>query len=539
MTKNLISKIISNHYFIPWCIFIFFTTIYFSSTVGIMNSVDAPQYALTKSIVDDHQFNIDKYSQYINPDFAYYNGHYYSLRSPTESLLAIPFYLFAKLVTPISSAPYLGNHLGINSESNMEAMTVLYNSSFGALSIVVLYLISLSLTKSKLASIVNAIAFGLGTLIWKYSGSFQRHSVIVFFLILGFLFMLHYLKKKKNIYLFLTGLSLGFCISLDNVFIFVLPFIFIPSLFINFSKNLHFNIKHIIFLFLVFSFAVFLPNLINTIYLQLIFGKVLANPAQYSQTQWFYKNLNYVFTTPLFPSLFINLFSNGPIPYNAISSLVWSNPELIKIQSANYALIYTYKGVFTISPYLFFSLIGFLYLFKKNFIYALEVILTALAILIIYSKFMGFYSPNSYDIRYFTPVAILLSLPFSLTLINIKKIKNKFLKSTIFLILSISIVFSIINGYISNISNYAPHITGEHRFLTSMLQPTNSVSALINNISLIMYNGFPNIYNINILIFTYFPALLLCHLVFIKLKKYLLKKSAFKEGKRRTSSKSI
>ena len=49
-------------------LFVLFFFIYNSGTVGIMNSIDGPQYALTRSLYEDKSLTIDKYTDYISPD---------------------------------------------------------------------------------------------------------------------------------------------------------------------------------------------------------------------------------------------------------------------------------------------------------------------------------------------------------------------------------------------------------------------------------------------------------------------------------------
>lgn len=142
-------KSLPNNHFLYWLLFIIFTALYFSSTVGVMNSTDGPQYALTQAMVEEHRLEIDNYSRFINPDYANFNGHKYSIRSPVESVIGIPFYVFAKIISSYAFPPYNWRHHGIDKESALEALTILNNSTFGALSVVLLYILSLMLSKKR------------------------------------------------------------------------------------------------------------------------------------------------------------------------------------------------------------------------------------------------------------------------------------------------------------------------------------------------------------------------------------------------------
>jgi hypothetical protein len=96
---------------------------YFSTAVGVMNSMDGPQYALTRAIVEKHTFSLNGYD-WIYPDWALVDGKQYSQRSPGISLLAVPLYLYSHALTGHLAPPHLvQNTRGITAESPLEAMT--------------------------------------------------------------------------------------------------------------------------------------------------------------------------------------------------------------------------------------------------------------------------------------------------------------------------------------------------------------------------------------------------------------------------------
>src|SRR3990167_4772172 len=40
-------------------------------------SLERGRFAQTVSLSQDHVFNVDKYAEFLKPDLAWYNGHYY------------------------------------------------------------------------------------------------------------------------------------------------------------------------------------------------------------------------------------------------------------------------------------------------------------------------------------------------------------------------------------------------------------------------------------------------------------------------------
>src|SRR5437868_7133786 len=104
-------------------IFTMVGVLYFASTVGVMNSIDGPQYALTRAIVDRHTLRLEGYD-WVDPDHALVNGIKYTKRNPGVSFLAIPFYVYSKALASHLFPPYYGEQMpGVDADSPLEAMT--------------------------------------------------------------------------------------------------------------------------------------------------------------------------------------------------------------------------------------------------------------------------------------------------------------------------------------------------------------------------------------------------------------------------------
>src|SRR3989338_8436869 len=107
-----------------WFLFIFFSSVYFSSGVGILNSGDATQYSLTRAMVEKNSFKINSYLEWVYPDYSLRNGDYYSLRPIGESLFMIPFYVWAKATVSLANFPFnLPTYPGLTQKSKLETLT--------------------------------------------------------------------------------------------------------------------------------------------------------------------------------------------------------------------------------------------------------------------------------------------------------------------------------------------------------------------------------------------------------------------------------
>lgn len=512
-------KILAHPHFIPWFLFIFFTSLYFASTVGVMNSLDGSQYALTQALVEEKNIKIDSFMKWTYwTDYAVSGKHYYSDRDPGVSFLAVPFYIIAKQIHPISKVPYDGQNRNADKDSALQSLAYLTTCLFGGLTVTLVYLICLHFKRSKKASIITAFAVGTGTLLWKYSASFYREPVFITIILLVFYILFktqdHIKENQINSWFFLVvGLFSGLALFVDNSkpYVIILIFAYICPL----GKKYFKKIVSIFLIGLLLSVGLlFLYNFIA-------FGNPFINGyLEHGYVTWMREPKN-LFRTPLLSSLMINLFNNAPIP-EKILSFFWDNPYISHQMGAKWATFWKYKGIFVQTPLLFLSIIGWYTFFKKYPKDAFIVIITLTSILIINSKLTTFWAPNTYDSRYFLPVTILLlfGLPFFID--NIFKIKIFFFRLYRYLLLLLLFGFSLYNGWYSNLTNFAPHVSGEHRFSFSQLaQPVMVLWNIKYNLWLLFTNTFPNIYNLHILFIFYFLPILLIYFLY-KFYVYLL-----------------
>lgn len=477
---------------------ILFFLIYLSSGVGIMNSTDSPQFHLTKNIVEKHTFTIND-SPYIAPDYAEVSGKHYSMRSPMESFLAVPFYVIARIVAPYANAPYDGKHVGIDGDSKIEALTLASSSIFGAFAVALLYIFSRFVHSSKWIGLFTSFSYGLGSLHWRYSSSFQRHSLLSFFIIMSLICVYLYAQRGRRIYIILSCLMYGLCISLENTFLLSLPFLTL-GLFACYRQKDSFPIRYPLFIGLCFI-GLIIPQITTGIYNVLVFHSLFASPFQFARAFPEYTNYSVLFSSPNL-SLLVNLINNGPIPLSAISPVLRLGEEVSSHFSANWAIIHTYKGILIQSPYLILSVMGVYVGYRTNRLLVVTTLAILVPLYVAYSKHVGYWSPNSYDTRYFLPVVAALSMftPFFFKRAA-RVYKIHILRLLVYLIALVSFSLSVYNGFIANISNYAPHVTGEHRFVLNIgSQP----------LSEIWINTFPNYKNGLLLSIIFAPLLLVC-----------------------------
>lgn len=499
---------------IPLLLFIFFVALYFSGAVGIMNSLNASQYALTQAIVEKQTIKINDYTKWVHLDYAEHDRDKYSYRAPGESITAIPFYLMAMYLEKIAVSPYNGNHPGIDNDSKREALTLMHNAFFGALTVVLIYLITILLTRSKAASLIVAICVGSGTLLWRYSTTFARFSITGFFL-LSLIYILLSPNKRIRHYIFFGGLA-GCLILIDPSTIIIVAGLCVFFFFEFIWKKKNAN--------MILSFTVvtgIIPVIIFLCYNYRAFG----HPFHFSYTNGpqgrIYNTASNAYLIPLYPSALVNLFSNGPIPREVYPDKVWNN-ELFQLhESVGWSTRNHYNGIITQSPFLIFAFFGCLLFFWKKQKSAMIIFITAVLWHIQMSKFSGFYGPTAYDTHYFLPTVYLLSLGLGPLIVYISK-KSYYMRRIGYLLLFFAICLSIYNAWVSVVTNFSPHVTGEHRFdFTQLHYPFFESSFFGENVSSLFIHTFPNIYNLPLLLF-YIP-LFVCG--YILIKKTFLKKN--------------
>jgi hypothetical protein len=493
-------------------LFFVFTTIFSATSVGTMNSVDAPQYALTRALSDKYQTNIDDYSQYIYPDYATFDGKIYSEREPGLSFLAIPNYLYAKIVQSFAYFPYNDiNHPGITPDSTVEAITYGLTSGYAALSVVLIFLICRTLNYSFRASMIGAISLGLGSLLWKYSSSFVRQPLATTIMLFLHYMLLRYKFSRKWYAVF--GFFVGFLFITDHFSI-----LFILSLcIIAFVQIQEWSKTKIV----VSLIGLMIPISIFLLYNTVSFNNPFTSPRQFSNLP-ILRNPKNIFIANLAWTIPLNLFSNFQIPPEALSYFGQKENDYNAKTTNFWATRHIYKGIFIQSPYLILGIFGLFILRKKSL--TARIIATTIAYLLPVSAMYFFYNPTAYDTRYVLPVVGLLTIGVAPAIDYLTNIRHNYLRFVIYFIISVLFLLSIFQNTISAITHFAPHVTGEVRFSFDLLYtPAYQAPNIYRNIYILFQNLFPNIYNSPI-IFSYYIFILAIYLCFRYIIQTLQKK---------------
>lgn len=495
-------RLVAHPHYLPWLIFIFFTALYCSSSVGVMNSADAVQYALARALVEKGTLSVDDYRQYTAPDYATYNGHAYSNRNPGESFALVPFYLAAKGLAPLANLPYNGQRAGVDDDSKREVLTLLFSNMTAAAVLVLFYQTALLLTGSWGAALASVFPLALGTLLWRYATTFQRQTIVMACLLLAFygLVKLTRAPERATRYLAVSGLAWGAAFLADPTVVFALA-LYLPALaYLLRQQGLKFWRP------LGLVLGLFLGGVaLSQFYYFLVFGSpfVTARSFEAGPNQWWLKDVRFVFQSPLQFSLPTVLFNSGPLPKEAIASFLWADPALRQASSAEPATRINYQGIFALSPYLWLALLGFMAFLRRFSCLGLAALGLLAANLIPMALYSQFYNPNAYDTRFALPAVLFLSLglPFFLTEFSTGlAIARRFRLAEAAIPFALASLVSIFNGWVAVLTHYAPHQTGEHRFGFQQLKvPFFASENLGDNLSALFSNTLPNSYNVYLL----------------------------------------
>ena len=177
---------------------------------------------LTRSIIDYGTFAIDHCREdapgmaWVNTgDWAYYDGHYYSNKSPGLSFLAVPFFAASRMfVTPL-----MPDDPGRQVLLSAYASTVCTVGVLSALlCLLIFYVFHRVFSMTVNASLVLAMFFGFGTLAFSYSTTFYCHQPAACCSLLSFLLAMNIrygASPRKNMMAVLAGFSAASAVLIE------------------------------------------------------------------------------------------------------------------------------------------------------------------------------------------------------------------------------------------------------------------------------------------------------------------------------------
>jgi hypothetical protein len=227
--------------FIALNLFIIFLSVYLlsSSDPFIYKNYDVWQLRieLVKSIVERHDLTITA-----DIGTRGVRGEVYSGSGIGSAVLAVPFYIGAKII-------------GVSPENAIAIMHPL----FGAATVVIIFLFSISLNYSRRASLLVAVFYGLGTMAWPMGKQPFDNVIETFFVLLAVYLIYLYSVHGKIPHLLCSAFSLGFAfITRYTSVLVVAPLIIFIILYYSKQSALKQNMRHIARDVLLFS-LVFLP----------------------------------------------------------------------------------------------------------------------------------------------------------------------------------------------------------------------------------------------------------------------------------------
>ncbi|MFH0859568.1 MAG: hypothetical protein V1921_00035 [Candidatus Altiarchaeota archaeon] len=366
-------------------VYAFFTHLYITTN-------DVSRFSLTASIVDKHTFEIGSlpnkiiYPPYNPIDFAVYNGRIYSDKAPLGSFLAVPFYAFARIVTPNYSLLYY-------------ICTLFVSGLLTALTSVIIYDMGAYFTENRLLRLLVPVGYGLGTIAFYYGTIFFSHSITTFF---GFAaFYILFRIKREDLSLGsipLAGLFAGLAVLSDYSAAMLLGLLSLYCI-ISFKKR---------------SGMFFIPVIavIGALffYHYLIFGSPFTTP---------YKHLG------------------NPAFAEKISEGVYGI-GLPQLEAAVSLIFEPYRGLFFYNPLLILCILYLPKLYKRYKAEAILVVLTFLSYFVFNISYLGDWSGGAcWGPRFLLPM-----LPFLfLSLYEIKSFKVLY----VFLGISVIVNFVIVN----------------------------------------------------------------------------------------------
>jgi hypothetical protein len=469
---------------------------YGMALVGGMNSADTANYGLTKALAerrtiyldvfdigafDEHTYRFNPYTY--NTDYAISpGGRVLADREPGLSFIGLPFYIVGKTLQPFTNLPYGGVNRPISDESKLQIWTYLSVVFIVASGLVMVFYFSSVLAQSRAIALCTTIAIGFGSLCWKYSTSFSRHPVVAMLLVLAIvLLLLHYRRQEPGYrYMWLAGLLMGLAATMDY-----LTWLTAFVVFVTIAVTLR-TIKAPAWFLIGF-----VPLLLSAfVYNYLAFGQILTSPHAHEGYFLYMRDLENNFKTPLHWGIWLNLFSFGPIPPDAIG---WAlENETVRDQiGADWAMIWTYKGIIIQSPILIFAIRGWIRCYRR---YSRQdrplVVLVGLVVACMFlpmSAFTQFWSPNTYDGRHL--VAMTPLILFGLTFLDADTVR----RPAFAVLLGISIFF----GFESMATNFAPNLSGEHRYsMAQLFMPLLTLEGLIYGVTQVL----PSLYNAHLLL---------------------------------------
>lgn len=469
---------------IPFLLFTFIFTVYFSSAQGIHSLLEFSHYFTTEALLKYDDLDMSHFQNdphyFVWQDLYYRNEQTLGVRGYIVSLFSIPIHIFSKLIyqhyslinfpkNGVSDVPNFGYELSIAA----------FFSAFTVIGLFFFWKVCLKITKNHMISSLTILIFSFGTYSWKYAPVIMRHGIQIFLmgiyvnsiyeLILG-----SKIKIKNLLSIFIVvGLMFGID-PFNFLVLFIVLFVLIvyKIIFTSRLNNRPSINRNIVAGFIVFAVLIAINIALNIYwYGTLYFTQQDKMPIFINSfgNRWGYGQ---ILSTPIFPTLYYIFLSFGKLPLECFKNFDGLPQAFIAATSVEFAKRYNFFGLFMISPFLFLSLCQ-LFLIRRLSdslrIFIIILFSIFLSGIILTLKNIGFWGGPQYDVRYFYPYTVLLIVPIAMTIKSIIRLKNILYRSFYLLFLTIIVFWSLFSGWVGVISMLKPAQTGERRIWVDLI----------------------------------------------------------------------
>lgn len=346
-------------------------------------SLERGRYAEVISLAKYQTFNVDKFVEFVKPDVAWYNNHYYPAFPPGVSVLALPAFL-------------LGFHFELS-----QLFTFATSALFSFLTCLVVFELGKKFNLSRPALFFAVLTFAFASSAFVYGVTLSAHPISAFLISLA---LLTAIKTQNNKHVFLKMAFLWFLFGV-NIFIdypnlaVMLP-VLAYAIFPKFSVfHLYNPFKDLHKLGLSFP----LSSIIASIVLVPIFAAFVSyNLVHYKKPFAFTNTYNLQLieryglkTTHLTNDIFKKL------PYS-------SRFKLTNLPSGVFTLFFSKdRGLFVFSPVFLLSILGIFALFRKQSGLLTPILAVLILNILVYGAFDDPWGGWAFGPRY-----LIISIPF-------------------------------------------------------------------------------------------------------------------------------
>jgi hypothetical protein len=364
---------------------------------GILTSNDGSLYALVRSIVEKKKMTIEDFLGYTKMlDYAKVGDKYYTDRPPGLAFAAVPFYA-----------------LRLN--------VVLVSAISGALSTVLVYIITNLLIKNPNISFTTALIFAFCTINWRYSVIFFIHSLSTMLVLLA---VYGFLVDYPTL---LIGIILGIATMVEYTDVMFMGGIALTQIILG---------DYLSVPYLVLGYVIGLIPLF--VYNAICFGSPFTRSYKYSAHFKWSNSPFTTFVTPLYKGAFGLWFSikNG--------------------------------GILTVSPILIFGIIGYFYLPYEIVILFLSL---WVPLYLIISKHITWWGGDARDHRYMTAILPYLTIPIAFSIQLFRQLWPVMIVLAIISAFTVMIRISMFTVTMKDIRKIEPSLSIKEKGLLGLIKP--------------------------------------------------------------------